>query len=223
MTGHGCRAWWLLGAALLSGAGWAHPWRELYGDQLLFDVYRDGDRIGSYSTRFSGDSERWRMEAEMKLELSWMFWRYRYRYQGTEYWRGDQLQRLWIEVDDDGDRSELRFERDNGSLRADGLPAIELPVLPSHHYNRDLTRSERLLNTLTGRLNRVQVEPLGPAQIQGASGSIDAQGYRYSGDLRDTEAWYDASGRWVGLRFVDRRGGRIEFRCRSCTGPLANG
>lgn len=214
---------WLLGMALLSSSVWAHPWRDLYGDQLLFDVYRDGDRIGSYSTRFSGDAQQWRMQAEMKLELRWLLWRYRYHYQGSEYWRGNELQRLEILLDDDGDRSELLFQRDDDRLRAAGLPEVDLPVLPSHHYNKALIASDRLLNTLTGRLNRVEVKSLGQARIEMTTGSIEALGYRYSGDLRDTEAWYDNAGRWVGLRFVDRHGGQVEFRCRSCVPVAANG
>ncbi len=87
-------------AVVLSPALYAHPWQALYGDELLFDVYRDGERVGQYRTQFHGDGEQWRVEA--------------------------------------------------------------------------------------------------------------------SGDLTQTEVWYDPEGRWVGLQFVDQHGADMEFRCRRC-------
>ena len=37
----------------------------------------------------------------------------------------------------------------------------------------------------------------------------------YQGHLH-LDAWYDISGRWMGMRFKGRDGSTIEYRCRNC-------
>ena len=49
-------------------------------------------------------------------------------------------------------------------------------------------------------------------------GDVVASRYSYTGDLADTEVWYDDVGRWVKLRFLGRDGTPIEYACRRCQG-----
>ena len=45
---------------------------------------------------------------------------------------------------------------------------------------------------------------------------MDATRYRYSGELEQTEVWYDDEGRWLRLRFPGGDGLPIDFICRRC-------
>ncbi|RDE24867.1 hypothetical protein DV711_04605 [Motiliproteus coralliicola] len=201
-------------------------WQRLYGDSIKFEVWRDGEPVGSYQTRFGGGSEQFRVEAEMELELSWLWWRYRYQYQAVELWRQGHLSRLSSRIDDNGELVQHHFSRQGDWLvetdasmapvESGGAASVPLPVLASHHYDIAVLHQGRVLNTLTGQVNRFEIEPLGAMRIASAQGQIEARGYRYRGELHDTEVWYDNRNRWVGLRFKDRRGATVEFRCQRC-------
>lgn len=194
----------------------ANPWRTLYGDQLIFDVYRNGDRVGQYQTEFLGQGDHWRVEARMALDISWLLWDYRYRYQATETWQQGELAGIDIRIDSDGDQQDFSFQRQGKWLLEQQGEKIELPVLATHHYDASVVDHDRVLNTLTGKVNQIRVESLGIETLTAGGKTISAQRYQYSGDLTDTEVWYDLSGRWVGLEFVDQRGANITFKCQRC-------
>ncbi|WP_421862497.1 DUF6134 family protein [Motiliproteus sp.] len=201
-------------------------WQMLYGDSIEFEVWRDGEPVGRYHTRFDGGAGQLRVEAQMELELSWLWWRYRYRYQAVELWQQGHLSALSSRIDDDGEQIHYHFVRFGDQLietdasltpvASSRAKPVPLPVLASHHYDIAVLDQGRVLNTLTGQLNRFQVEQLGSMTIASARGKIDARGFRYQGELHDTEVWYDERNRWVGLRFKDRRGMTVEFRCQRC-------
>ncbi|MFT6915390.1 MAG: hypothetical protein ACJAWL_001695 [Motiliproteus sp.] len=200
----------------------AHPWRSLYGDQLIFDVYRNGDRVGQYSTEFRGEGDNWLVEARMELDLKWLFWNYRYRYNATETWQEGELAGLEVHIDSDGDLQAFSFERQGQWLQGAQGEKIELPVLATHHYDASVVDRDRVINTLTGKLNHIRVQPLGIEILSAGGQPLSARRYQYSGDLTRTEVWYDPRGRWVGLEFVDQRGATITFKCQHCGygGPL---
>jgi len=72
-------------------------------------------------------------------------------------------------------------------------------------------RQRHVLNTLTGRIDRVEIRPL----ARDAGPSPDADAYRYDGDLR-LVSWYSDDGCWLGMRFEGQDGSTIEYRCRNC-------
>ena len=192
-------------------------WRSLYGEQILFDVHRNGDPVGQYLTRFVRDGNKLRVDARMDLQLSWLFWDYHYRYRASEWWWQGRLDRLESQIDDNGELTQFRFTGDGERLvSSDPKLTIPLPLLASHHYNADIRQQRQVLNTLTGQVNQIELEHLGHERLLIGSVEVPAQRYRYQGELRDTEVWYDAHGRWLSLRFFDQRGATIEFRCRQC-------
>jgi len=200
----------------LSAVAAEHPWRSLYGDEILFDVYRDGTRVGNYRTQFSGEPTNWRVQATMKLDIEWLWLRFSYRYLGIEAWKNRQLERLEINIDDDGDQQQLVFNRQGKQLYAEDRAPIALPIFTTHHYDVAVTASTEVLNTLTGNHNQITVESLGMEWLEAGAHQVQAQRYRYHGELKDTDVWYDTKGRWVGLAFIDQRGARIEFKCLMC-------
>ena len=56
----------------------------------------------------------------------------------------------------------------------------------------------------------VQVTPLGREKVKTATGWIDANHYRYSGDVTKDQ-WFDDRGRWVKTTFKASDGSTIEY------------
>ncbi|WP_207062289.1 DUF6134 family protein [Motiliproteus sp. SC1-56] len=216
----------VLGLLLGAGHAWSapqqpesaspHPWRDLYGDALIFDVLRDGKAVGRYETRFHGDDRQWRVEARMELDVRWLLWRFSFRYQGIERWRDGRLETLEVRIDEDDDTRRHLFTRQGQWLHSSDGEKIRLPVLPTHHYDAAVVNSERVVNTLTGEVNQVDVEPVGREMLEAEGRRLEAMRYRYRGELDNTDVWYDRKGRWVGLSFLDKKGVEVTFRCRRC-------
>ena len=82
-------------------------------------------------------------------------------------------------------------------------------TLPTSHWNVRQIGQTTLLNTQNGAQAHVQVTPLGREKVKTATGWIDANHYRYSGDVTKDQ-WFDDRGRWVqdhfqGFRRIDDR------------------
>jgi hypothetical protein len=71
---------------------------------------------------------------------------------------------------------------------------------------------------LTGRLDKVRIEPREREPIATERGAVMATRYAYTGAL-SVEVWYDDAGRWVKLQFTGRDGSTIDYVCRRCQGP----
>ncbi len=205
----------------LSASLAAHPWRDLYGDSLEFDVVRNGERVGQYVTEFRGDGDAWHVEARMELDLRWLFWRYQYRYHAVEAWTTAGLEGLQVRIDQDGERQAFVFHRQGPWLQTANGERVLLPVLPTHHYDVAVIGDEQVVNTLTGEISPTNVTAMGVEERSAAGRTINAQRYQYGGELQQTQVWYDQQGRWVGLEFLDPRGATVEFYCRRCgQGPI---
>jgi len=199
----------------------AHPFQDIYGDEIRFQVVRNNQSVGSYITRFHSTREGWEAQVEMKLSMPiLLLWQYDYHYQASETWKDDRLSQLNIRINDNGDKSRMRFIRRNDRLvdgaKGDPGVGVALPILTSHHFNPDVVNARRILNTLTGQENRVELVHQGEVRLQIGDKQIRTDHYRYHGDLHDTEVWYAKSGQWVKLRFPDRTGALVEFQCLKC-------
>lgn len=204
----------MLVALLWSGAADARisHWQALYGNQLLFEVYRKGEAVGLYRQTFTGTDDNWLTRIEMDLRVPVLFWDYRYRYTAEERWQGDVLQSLTVTIDRNGKVQQQQLT----AAELAGVTETSQALLPTHHYDIRAVRASQLFNTLSWQPNQVSIEAQEEEQLDTVQQSLNARRYRYHGELKDVDAWYDAEGRWVGLRFLDERGAPMELRCILC-------
>ncbi|MEX1147633.1 MAG: DUF6134 family protein, partial [Sphingomonadales bacterium] len=157
----------------------------LYGERTAFDVHRGGSRIGSHETRFAMEDGRLRVNSDMTLKVKVLFiTAYRFDYQSEEVWCGDTIERLAASVNDDGSRNHLTARREDGELmvtNGDGEAMAAGDVLPTNHWNAAVLDHDRVLNTLTGKVNAVEIVDMGLEEIQTATGPIMATRYEYRG------------------------------------------
>ena len=213
----------LIGLALNARASDAETrdWQAFYGEQgLQFEVVRNGKPVGDYTTTFEQSGDQLIVETEMNLDITvlWLL-HYRYQYRGREVWQEGSLQSVTSKISDNGKTTGLSLKRRGDELTGEGPTGpVTVPAgtLPTHHYNAAVINHEAVLNTLTGKVNQVSVEPLPAEQVRTGERSRRAIRYRYTGELHDTDAWYDEQGRWVKLLFKGSDGSDIELVCRQC-------
>jgi hypothetical protein len=191
----------------------------LYGDEIRFDVLRDGDKVGAHVVRFARDGDSISVHASFGIAIKILgFTVYSYSYVSRSLWRGGRVIELEARVDDDGAEHRVRAGADDQGLEVsgpDGTFVAPVDILPTDHWNAAVLRSDLVLNTLTGNLNRVQIVDLGAAVVETSGGGRQARHFRYTGEL-EADVWYDAEGRWVKLRFKAEDGSTIDYVCRVC-------
>jgi len=200
--------------------------RALYGGDILFDVFRAGDKVGFHRVAFDTDDARLTVHSTFQLKIDFLFLTaFRYDYQSTAEWRGGVLDRIEARVDDDGAESRILATRADQKMRirnSNGDFETLAPLFPTNHWNAKVLGERRVLNTLTGRINEVEIVPQGRETVATERGPVPATRFAYTGDL-DNEVWYDDAGRWVKMRFKGRDGSTIDYVCRRCQGgPAGN-
>ena len=197
----------------------------LYGSEILFDVYRNDEKVGFHRVRFDEDKDALIVRSLFQIDFKLLFvLPYHYAYKSEGRWRNGELVRLNADVDDDGDMFILSAIR-KGDLfeinTTDRRFTAKAPVFPTNHWNAAVIGQTRVLNTVTGSINKVRIAATTRETIATEFGNVEATRYSYSGDLR-TAVWYDDQGRWVKKRFRGNDGSDIHYVCRRCQGGRAN-
>lgn len=193
----------------------------LYGPAIEFDVYRKGSRVGFHRVRFARAGDAVVATTRFKLSVDFLFFTaYRFAYESVARWHGGQMVSLRATADDNGDHTAVRATLSGDAVAIDGPKGktrAPAPLYPTSHWNAGVLGEDRVLNTLTGRVNAVAIAPVGREDVVTERGPVAATRYAYGGEL-ETEVWYDEAGRWVKMRFAARDGSAIDYVCRRCQG-----
>ena len=193
----------------------------LYGDTLRFDVYRKNARIGQYQATFSRRDTALVIESRMDLAVKVAFIvAYRYHYAAVEMWADGKLWAIDSNVNDDGTSKSVTARREGNRIKVTGGKkgpvTAAANIVPTTHWNPNQPLAPQTLDTLDGVLRDGPATKLGVQKITAAGKQVDAEHYRYLGDLNNTEVWY-ANGRWVRMQFTSKKDGSVvEFRCVKC-------
>jgi hypothetical protein len=67
------------------------------------------------------------------------------------------------------------------------------------YWNPAMLKQTQLLNSQTGRYEKVRIEALGSESLPAQGRSITADHYRIVGTEQPIDLWYTPAGDWVGL------------------------
>jgi hypothetical protein len=193
---------------------------RLYGQEIAFDVFRGGDKVGMHKVSFSKTSDREiRVDAHMALDVTFLTIPvYAFRYRSLATWRDGRLADLVARIDDDGEKSTIRATAGDRAFDVSGPKGAATwhnPLFPTNHWNAGVLSQSHVLNTLNGNISRVRIAAQGRERIRAQGRWIEATRYQYSGDI-DTTVWYDDRGRWVKMRFSAKGGSIIDYQCIRC-------
>ncbi|WP_252509606.1 DUF6134 family protein [Thalassospira sp. TSL5-1] len=214
-------------AAILPDANCSNPDPiKLYGGaDWTFQIRREGSPVGTHHVSFHQGRDGLQVISESDIRVSFLgFSAYQFVYRSEALWQKDELTKLAVTVDDDGDKTAISAQKDTttGKLVVkgpNGTHPLPEDIFPTNHWHCGILSHSTVLNTLTGNENDVKITNLGTEKIvagNGGAATITATHIRYEGEL-NTDAWYDARGRWVGLSFKARDGSKIIYRCLTCT------
>lgn len=183
---------------------WVLP---LYGEEMQFDVKRNGKKIGEHFVTFKQENDKLIVNAETKIRVKFLFiTAYKFDYKAEEVWQENELKTLTAYTNDNGDVSEVNYTYKNDSS----------PLYSTNHWNPNVLSADNVLNTITGKTNNVTISKMGWENLSIQDETISALRHDYSGDLKDVTTWYDEKGRWVGLQFKSEDDSIISYECNLC-------
>jgi hypothetical protein len=185
-----------------------------------YDILRNGKPVGSHQILVESRDDSLHVVARSRIDIGWLgFSFYQLDYAAEEEWDAQGLRRLQVAVNNDGEQLYIDGHRRNARFywQVNGAAPKHqpMPVFPTNHWNPAVLSQQQVLNTLTGGINQVSITAHGEPAPGFAPDDGEIGHFRYQGELA-LDAWYDASGRWLGMRFAGRDGSRIEYRCRNC-------
>jgi hypothetical protein len=189
-------------------------WQPSAGDEIRFNVLRQGQAFGSHAVRFEEGPDGSliaRTEVSLKAGLGPVTL-YRYQLEAAETWVNGQLVKVSGKVNDDGKRRSVTAAREGAALKVKGSDftgTAPKDVVPASHWNYAQTMTRKLLSTEDGEILDVRVGRIGRETILAGGKTIEANRYRLDSAI-DVDLWYDDDGRWVKLAF-EARGQKIEY------------
>lgn len=208
--------------SVLAGAKAAHAetgfvWAPTSGDELVFDVYRDGKPFGMHRVQFEQSGDQLKVETDIELKVKFgPITAFHYVHDANEVWSGGELVSVDAKTKSGGDWKDVSVRETAGGLKTAG-PAFEgthpSGLIPSTHWNIAQMRQDAMLSTETGAILPMKVEDLGMEMVQVGDERIRARHYRVTSDLV-ASFWYDDEGRWVKCAF-EARGSDVEYVLRS--------
>lgn len=219
------------GESIASDASMACLEREFdpiaeYGDRIYFDVRRNGKVVGHHEVNFSRDGEKLQVRSSFDLEINFLIFNaYSYRYESKSTWNKGCLLELHAKTNENGDETRVVAQREGEMLIVDGPSGrldADFGILPTDHWHPDVLGATRVLNTIKGTVDDVEIIDEGIEEILTAAGPLVAKHYRYTGDLKNN-VWYDSSRRWVKMRFEAEDGSIIDYVCKTCNASANQG
>jgi hypothetical protein len=194
----------------------------LYGKEIIYDVYRKNRKVGEHKMTFARDAiGDLRVDALFHLQIDVLFFKgaYTFDYSAAEIWRDKQMVSMAAIANDNGKVSKTSAILDKGVFKITGPKQTVYAsswVFPTNHWNRGQVESRVVLNTLNGRLADVEIIHDGFEMVEVAGRMLEAERFTYTGDVHDTDCWYDRAGRWVKMRFKAKDDSIVEYICRQC-------
>jgi Domain of unknown function (DUF6134) len=209
-------------AAALSTPAIADPGIDpivLYGDKLEFSVFRNGSKVGKHEVTFKEVNDEVVANTIFDVNISFLnIPVYDYRYMSTGLWEKGKLRSINVNVDDDGEISSFAGFKLPAAFLINGKTeklSADKEVYPTNHWNNGVLNQTEVLNTITGKMNKVTITKTGLEEVAVKNGTVKANRYVYTGEL-ELESWYDLSGRWVKLKFKAKDNSEMEYFCETC-------
>jgi len=183
-------------------------------ENMVFDVLRDGDKIGEHRVDFEDQDGTLKVSVETELSVTFAFLTlFHYEHRRVERWHGDELESLAGMTNDDGKEYEISIVRKLGhySRTINGVDEeITGPLTVDSLWRRDLLAGGKLFSAASDKVYRVRSDLLGWETIDTLGGRVEAEHYKLSGEV-ERDLWYGAAGQLLRVTYENEKGEVFEY------------
>lgn len=184
----------LLGLAIGPVAAEPVPAPAPTADRHLFDILRDGNKIGTEVVEIDRAGDTTNVKFTTHISVVVMFIQaYHFEHSATETWTGGKFASYKAYTDDNGTKHDVSVVADSDKIEldVDGTHSEAPPdLLPASWWSKDFVNRTDMLDSETGRPVSIKVADLGDESLVQNGTTIQARHYQVSGDLH-RDLWYD--------------------------------
>jgi len=172
-----------------------------YPNSVQYVIRRKGKKVGTHVVEFTRRNTQLNVDVESIITIRILKVPvFKFNYTASEQWKNGKLTTVKARTNNGGELTKADYKPiDNDTV-----------AYSSNHWNSDVLDANEVFNTLTGKMSQVSIDKIGNELLQDDDISINADRYRYSGDIQ-ADVWYDASDRWVKLEFKGEDGSVITY------------
>ncbi len=206
--------------------------RNLFREKAEYKILRKGKRVGTHSVLItpdpSGNDNKFTVSVDSKIRITVLKVPvFTFRYQATERWDNNRLVSITATTVKNGERKTVSAEMAGNTMNTSITESqdaenptrqtVEPVAFASNHWHPAVIDTDRIYNTLSGRVDSVSIETLGidTLTLEASNGSTSPQQsalhVRYSGGF-EAESWYADDGRWLQLLFKGTDGSLITYQ-----------
>jgi len=213
-------------AGVLAGSAASAEAGDSKAAEIAFELTRKGDRIGTHRIAFTREDGALKVAVDIDIKVKFLvFTAFSYEHRVRETWRDGRLVALEATTVQNGEESRIDgralgdvFEMTAADGSVSRLPA---DVLATTYWHPRTRSADRLINTQTGEVMDVTVQPADSAvELAAPWGEVDARRFDVSA-RRDWSLWYDPAGCLMGVSFTGKDGTEISYRLTRHIDPQA--
>lgn len=163
-------------------------------DRRLFDITRDGDKIGTEVVEIDKDQDTTNITFTTHILVVVLFIQaYHFDHSATETWTGGRFVSYKALTDDNGTKHSVTAiaAGDKVDLDVDGKQSQAAPdLLPASWWNKDFVNRTDMLDAETGRQISIKVTDLGDEPLVQNGTTVQARHYKVRGDI-ERDLWFD--------------------------------
>jgi hypothetical protein len=206
---------WVMAPAMVLAVNANAPSARSTEQEWNFKVYLDESAIGYHHFRLSQEQDHQLVETEAEFQVKFLFvTAYRYEHENTEIWKGECLQQIESHTDANGKLMSVRGNQVPEGFQlntAESSKAVAGCVKTFAYWDPRFLEESALLNSQTGEIIPVQIEPLGQRAIRAQGREVEALGYRMRGKNLDMQIWYSLDRQWLGLESTIKGGRTLRY------------
>ncbi len=188
--------------------------REVPQESMVFDVLRDGDKIGEHRLDFERLDDTLKVSVATDMEVSFAFFTlFHYEHKRVERWRDGELESLAGMTNDDGEEFEISIVRKAGfySRTVNGTEEeLKGPLAVDSLWSKDRLAAGKLLSPARDASYRVRSDQLGWETIEAKGAAIQAEHVKLTGEV-DRDLWYGPSGELLKVKYEGAEGETFEY------------
>lgn len=200
-------AWLVLAASAVAADGSVREWN--------FIVYLDDDAVGYHNFTLMERGDEQTLISEARFEVKFLFiTAYRYEHENRETWQGECLQAISSRTDANGRQFTVHGHREETGFAVQGASGREETsgcVKTFAYWNPDILQASVLLNSQTGELLPVEVEPVGVETLSVDGRKVKAKHYRLRAKNMELDIWYGHDDRWLALESTVKGGRKLRY------------
>ena len=180
-----------------------------------FRVWLDDMPIGYHQVSINNEENRKTVHTLAKFDVRFLFVPvYSYSHETRELWEDGCLVNITSTTDDNGDDYFISTTEKVEQLALqtqDGMTSLSGCIRTFAYWDIELLKSERLLNTQTGKYESVTVTDMGTGFLTVDEEQIEARHFRLVCEDMTIDLWYTSEMRWLALESVTESGAVLRY------------